>query len=456
MKILIKGAGDLATGIASRLYHAGHQIMMTEIDVPLTVRRTVAFSRAVYEQEVIVEDMKGILVSSMQEAQKVFQDGDIAVIVDPSAEIRKEYQPDVIVDAILAKKNLGTTITDAAFVIGVGPGFTAGEDCHCVVETKRGHTLGSVIWEGSAIPNTGVPGNVGGYTIERLIKASANGVIEPKVSIGEMVEQGQLVAMTGNQPVYAQMTGIVRGMLQDGVFVTEGLKIGDIDARCEVFHCHTISDKAKAIGGGVLEAVSNFERINGRYAIVVLAAGESSRFGGEKLLEEIEGKPMYQHMLEKASAFGGLCKVIVTGNPQIKNMAKLLGFDVIENKEPKKGISHSLKLALTFLLQKQAMVQGVLFAVCDQPWIRISTIQKIVNEGALHPNHIICAGHCGERGNPVFWGKKYFNELLKTEGDFGGKQIMKYHEEHIKMVECTLAELKDIDRRTDLANQKLQ
>ena len=165
MKILIRGAGDLATGIASRLYGAGHQILMTEIEVPLTVRRTVALSRAVYEKKVQIEEMEGFLAEDGQSAQAVLERGGIAVMVDPEMECRKWFRPDVIVDAILAKKNLGTGITDAPFVIGAGPGFTAGKDCNCVVETKRGHTLGNLIWKGSAIPNTGVPGNVGGYRL---------------------------------------------------------------------------------------------------------------------------------------------------------------------------------------------------------------------------------------------------------------------------------------------------
>ena len=279
MKILIKGAGDLATGIASRLYSAGHQIMMTDIAVPLTVRRLVAFSRAVYEGEAVVEDMTARLAKNQQEAEKIMEQGDIPVLVDPKAECVEWFQPDVIVDAILAKRNLGTKITDAPFVIGVGPGFTAGEDCNCVVETKRGHTLGNVIWDGSAIPNTGVPGNVGGYSIERLIKASADGVIEPKAVIGDLVRKGQIVAITGGEPVYALMDGIVRGMLQPGVKVTKGLKIGDIDARAKQEHCRTISDKARAIGGGVLDAVCSYEKSRGKYALILLAAGQSVRFG---------------------------------------------------------------------------------------------------------------------------------------------------------------------------------
>ena len=311
MKILIKGAGDLATGIASRLFNGGHQILMTELPVPLTVRRTVALSRAVYDGEAVIENMRGVLVSDLEQALQIIKDGDIPVMVDEKAEIREAFRPDVVVDAILAKKNLGTRITDAPLVIGVGPGFEAGTDCHCVVETKRGHTLGSVIIEGSAIPNTGVPGNIGGYTTERLLKAAADGRIRPMVSIGDLVEKGQITAYTGEMPVYAQMPGIVRGMLQPDVEVTKGMKIGDIDARSQKENCHTISDKARAIGGGVLEVVSGFE--HGRfpaqsagkqklkeekYAIVVLASGKSTRFGRDKLLEEVGGEKMYQHMLK--------------------------------------------------------------------------------------------------------------------------------------------------------------
>ena len=297
MKIVIKGAGDLATGIASRLYHAGHQIVMTEIAVPLTVRRSVALSRAVYENEAEVEDLKGVLVKDAAEADRILQRGEIPVLVDPEADIIGSFHPDVVVDAILAKKNLGTRITDAPFVIGVGPGFYAGKDCHCVIETKRGHTLGSVIWEKEAIPNTGVPGNIGGFTTERLIRASADGIMEPVAEIGDTVEKGQLVARTGKQPVYAKMSGIVRGMLQKDVQVTEGLKIGDIDARCEPEHCGTISDKARAVGGGVLEAVSLFGQIYGNYGVALLAAGEAKRFGSDKLSEKFQGIPLYRHAL---------------------------------------------------------------------------------------------------------------------------------------------------------------
>ena len=180
--------------------------------------------------------------------------GNIAVIVDPQAKIRETYCPDVLIDGIMAKKNLGTRIGDAPVVIGIGPGFTAGADCHFVIETQRGPSLGQVISEGSAIPNTGIPGEIAGYTIERLVRASASGTMEPIAQIGDLVKKGQTVAMTGGVPVCAQMSGIVRGMLQEGVQVEKGLKIGDIDARENKEYCVTISDKARKIGKGALEA----------------------------------------------------------------------------------------------------------------------------------------------------------------------------------------------------------
>ncbi|MDO5574585.1 MAG: selenium-dependent molybdenum cofactor biosynthesis protein YqeB [bacterium] len=292
MKVLIKGAGDLATGIACRLRNSGYDILMTDIAEPTTVRRTVAFSRAVYEGRCEIEGIEGVLVPSdqcrqecllecerdqasewlrdtagqiLQEIESIQAAGKVAVMVDEKAEIAALYQPEVIVDAILAKKNLGTRMTDAPLVIGVGPGFTAEQDVHAVIETKRGHDLGRVIRKGSAIPNTGIPGDVGGYTIERLIKAAADGAIHPLVNIGDKVSEGQPVAEVitedAEEPAvtYALMSGIVRGMLQEGVSVTKGMKIGDIDARCEIRHCYSVSDKARAIGGGVLEALAAYE-----------------------------------------------------------------------------------------------------------------------------------------------------------------------------------------------------
>lgn len=262
MMILIKGAGDLATGIAYRLNKSGFDIVMTEIDKPTTVRRTVAFSQAVFDNEILIEGIKGVKVNNINEIYKEINQGNIPIIIDEKAEIIKELKPDVVVDAIIAKKNLGTSIEDAPIVIGVGPGFEAKVDCHLVVETKRGHYLGKVIEEGSAIPNTGVPGNIGGYTKERIIRASSNGKIKPVVSIGDFVKKGDVVAYVDGVEVLAQIDGIVRGMLQEGIEVFKGMKSGDIDPRCEKDHCFTISDKARSIGGGVLEAIMYMKNNN--------------------------------------------------------------------------------------------------------------------------------------------------------------------------------------------------
>ena len=451
MKILIKGAGDLATGIAVRLYQCGHQIIMTEIERPLTVRRMVAFSRAVYEKDVIVEGVCGRRAQTLDEVKRIISDGEIAVFVDPEAKIKKSFCPDVVIDAILAKKNIGTQITDAPFVIGIGPGFTAGTDCHCVIETKRGHTLGTVIWKGSAIPNTGVPGNVGGYTIERLIRASSQGEMQAIAHIGDVVQEGQIVAYTGGKPVYAKMTGIVRGMLQDGVIVEENLKIGDIDARCETFHCFTVSDKARSIGGAVLEAVTLFEHIYKKYAVVVLAAGASKRFGGNKLLTSIQGKPLYEHMLRKVDALSAFPTYIVTGYEEIQKAAEEKKIHVVENRQPELGISHSLRLGLSACLKENPEIQGVLFSVCDQPNLQLSTMLGLIRTAMLHPGKIVCSGHEGKSGNPVVWDKKFFEELMKLEGDTGGKVILEKRKEQCILLEAEAEELKDIDRKQDIA-----
>lgn len=450
MKILIKGAGDLATGIASRLFYSGHHILMTEIAVPLTVRRLVALSRAVYEGQARVEEMTGILVSSMEEAQAVMDAGDIPIVVDPGAAIARKYQPDVIVDAVLAKKNLGTRITDAPFVIGVGPGFTAGVDCHCVVETKRGHTMGIAIYEGSAIPNTGIPGNVGGYTTERLIRAGADGKIKPLVQIGDYVEKDQPVAMTGGTQVCALMSGLVRGMLQEDVEVWEGLKIGDIDARCEVSHCSTISDKARAIGGGVLEAVTAFEHMQGKYAFIVLAAGKSARFGGNKLLACVNGKRLYEHTIERMQALSGFPRFLVTGYSEIAEAGKEQGMHVVKNEKPEEGISYSIRLGLEACLKQYPDIKGVIFSVCDQPNLKLTTIQKILNAAVVHRGQILCAGNAERSGNPVLWDKAFFGELMELSGDYGGRQIMVQVPEKVRYVETAEEELKDIDRKEDL------
>ena len=254
-RIIVKGAGDLASGVAARLWRSGFPVIMTEIEMPLTVRRSVSFSDAIYEGEATVEDVAARRVRDRSDIQKALSDGVIPVMVDPKAEIVKEIKPFAVIDAIMAKKNLGTRMDDAGFMVGLGPGFTAGRDVHAVVETKRGHTLGRVIWQGSAIPNTGIPGEVKGFGAVRVIRAPARGVLKGVLTIGTHVEEGDIVAYAGDIPIPAPISGMLRGLLHDGVLVEKNLKSGDVDPRGVQESCWTISDKALAIGGGVLEAV---------------------------------------------------------------------------------------------------------------------------------------------------------------------------------------------------------
>lgn len=255
MLILIKGAGDIATGIAVRLKNSGMQVVMTEIAIPTTVRRSVAFSRAVYEGSAVVENITARLVLDFAQIPAVLQRDEIPVLIDPRCKVLKSIDFDVVVDSILSKKNLSTDPTQAPVVIGVGPGFSVPQDCHCVIETQRGHDLGRCIYQGCAAKNTGIPGEIGGYTVERLLRAPCDGIFHPILAIGDIVKVGQTVAMVNDQPVTAQIDGIVRGLLQDNVPVKAGMKSGDIDPRGCYEHCFTVSDKARAVGGGVLEAI---------------------------------------------------------------------------------------------------------------------------------------------------------------------------------------------------------
>ncbi len=254
MLVVIKGAGDLASGVALRLHRAGFPIVMTDLPQPTAVRRTVAFSEAIRCGETAVE---GVVArrATLETVAACLADGVIPVLADPAAACVAALRPEVLVDAILAKRNLGTRCTDAPVVIALGPGFTAGQDCHAVVETKRGHTLGRVLYQGSAIANTGVPGNIGGYTTERVLRAPADGVFRPLLEIGAQVEPGQIAATVDGVPMPCTIPGVLRGLLPPGTVVTAGMKSGDIDPRCEVSHCFTVSDKALAVAGGVLEAI---------------------------------------------------------------------------------------------------------------------------------------------------------------------------------------------------------
>ena len=306
------------------------------------MRRQVAFSRTVYEKRAVVEEMEAVLVKDASQMQQAVSSGKVAVIVDPEAKIREVYKPDVLVDAILAKRNTGTKKGDAPCVIGLGPGFCGGKDCYAALETMRGDTLGKILYDSTPIPNTGVPGVVGGYSIERLLKASGDGKIEPKAKIGDIVEKGQIVAYTGGKPVYAGVAGVVRGMLQAGINVKTGLKIGDVDPRKDISLVYKISDKSNLLGMQAYKAAEQY--FCSQTGIVVLAAGRSSRYGENKLLAEVGGSPMFRHIFEVLKEFPMCEKVVSTRFPQIMKEAKEQGIAVAENQSS--GVGNRLLSAV--------------------------------------------------------------------------------------------------------------
>lgn len=258
IRVAVRGAGDLASGVAWRLYHSGFKVFMTEINQPMAVRRKVAFCEAIYDGSAVVEGVEAKLVRTAEEIAQLWDQNKIPILVDPQCEIRKVIKPAVLVDAILAKKNKGTSTEDAPLVIALGPGFTAGKDAHFVVETNRGHYLGRLLLSGSAEPNTGVPGPVQGISTERVLRAPTAGSWENNAEIGVLVKKGDLVGSVEGIAVNAEIDGVVRGLIHPGVKVSKDLKIGDIDPRGNKDACYTISEKALAIGGGVLEGILRF------------------------------------------------------------------------------------------------------------------------------------------------------------------------------------------------------
>jgi xanthine dehydrogenase accessory factor len=254
--VIVRGGGDIATGTIAKLYQSGFLVLVLEIENPSAIRRKVAFSDAVFAGETTVEGMTCVLAESTEELDEIWEKEQIPLMIDPEGKTIEKLKPVAVIDGILAKKNLGTHRAMAPITIALGPGFTAPDDVCAVIETKRGHQLGRVIYEGTAITNTGVPGIIGGYGKERVIHAPASGTIENLREIGDLVTQGEIIARIGEINVCATITGVLRGIIRDGYPVTKGLKIADIDPRKEEQkNCFTISDKARCVGGGALEAL---------------------------------------------------------------------------------------------------------------------------------------------------------------------------------------------------------
>lgn len=257
MLAVIRGAGDIATGVALRLYRSGIEVVLCDLAVPTSIRRTVCMSEALRLGSYVVEGIEARKADSAAEARKLADEGIVPVLADPEARCIEELQPEVVVDAILAKRNLGTTKDMAPVVVACGPGFEAGVDCDAVVETMRGHYLGRVWYSGKPIPNTNIPGLIGGYAGERVMRAPADGTFEDVAEIGQKVHAGDVCGTVAGEPMVATIDGVVRGLIQTGAQVHKGMKSGDVDPRGVAAYARCSSDKAIAVGGGVLEAILN-------------------------------------------------------------------------------------------------------------------------------------------------------------------------------------------------------
>ena len=251
LKVLIRGGGDLATGIIHRLFKSGMEIIVTELPEPLVIRKTVAFASAVYEGNITVEGVTAKLENSLPQVRPDY----IPVLIDPECNLLKDFTPHVLVDARMIKSNTDTRIDMAPLVIGLGPGFQAGADCHKVIETMRGHYLGRVIDKGCAIADTGIPGEIKGASAKRVVRAPESGIFRAVKTIGDNVSEGEVLGEVEGAKVYSRLTGVLRGLIQNGLRVKKGLKIADVDPRAKKEYINTISDKARALGGSVLEAI---------------------------------------------------------------------------------------------------------------------------------------------------------------------------------------------------------
>lgn len=258
--VIVRGGGDIATGTIYKLVQCGFKVLVLEVSKPSAIRINVAFCQAVYDEKKVIEGCCCYLCDDLDKAYDVMENGDIAMMIDPRGEMIEKVQPLAVVDAILAKRNLGTNRNMAKITIGLGPGFVAGKDVDAVIETMRGHNLGRVIYQGQALKNTSIPGMINGYGKERVIHAPYEGIVTTCKKITDVVKKGEVIATIDGNPVYATMDGILRGLIHDGYQVNVGFKMADIDPRIdEVKNCFTISDKARCIAGGVLEAIMHLK-----------------------------------------------------------------------------------------------------------------------------------------------------------------------------------------------------
>ena len=253
--VVQRGAGEMATGVAYRLAKSGFRVLMTDIAEPMAVRRAVSFCEAVWDGEKTVEGLTARLIKDVSQADAVWASGELPVLVDPETKCVETLKPQVVVDALIAKRNTGLKRDMAPLTIGLGPGFMAPDEVHLAIETMRGHNLGRLIYEGTPSANTGIPGAMAGVTFQRVLRSPADGEFVTDHKLGDRVEEGETVAMVADSPVVAGVGGILRGLIRPGAKVTKGLKVGDVDPRDKIEYLLTISEKARALGGSVLEGI---------------------------------------------------------------------------------------------------------------------------------------------------------------------------------------------------------
>jgi len=254
--VIVRGGGDVASGAIQKLHRSGFRVLVLEIQNPTSIRRTVCFSEAIFNSEMNIEGVKSVFVKNEEEIYNAWNENNIPVIVDPVGLYIKILKPKVVLDAIIAKKNTGMRRNLAPITIAIGPGFVAGKDVDIVIESNRGHNLGKLIFQGEADENTGNPGNIEGFTVDRVLYSPCRGLFKTQYKIGDIVKKGDVVAWVDNENIHAKIDGLIRGLIRSDTIVAEGFKVGDIDPRVkQIKNCYSISDKARAIGGAVLEAV---------------------------------------------------------------------------------------------------------------------------------------------------------------------------------------------------------
>lgn len=254
--IVVRGAGDIATGTIQKLKRAGFSVVSLEVSKPSSIRRNVCLSEAIYDGECNVEDIVAKKADSLEEMYNVLNENKVCIIVDSKGDLIEKIKPIAVIDGTLCKKNIGTNKSMAEITIALGPGYEAGKDVDIVIETNRGHNLGRLIFEGPAEKNTGIPGVIKGYGKERVVYSPCAGKLHIIKDIGDLVEKGEPICKISDEYVYATMSGLLRGMIREGFEVKKGFKIADIDPRIEEKkNCDLISDKARCIGGAVLEGI---------------------------------------------------------------------------------------------------------------------------------------------------------------------------------------------------------